>query len=199
MANDAKDIAPKLGQKGDWRNWDRAIRQEADRLGLLQYLVNVVDNNVAAGIPVANNQQSENIRQKWRNFKDAILRSLKGSAKSFVDQRDVSALNAGQVVNLLRDDGNFNQNNRQEQRMKVKPLKDGKIKFHDKDQPADVPGFLSKVREIMNQSPTQYPPEAGALPGDEQNGALLVALPGLFCKSFRQTIERMQEEDGLTF
>ena len=171
MANDAKDIAPKLGQKGDWRNWDRAIRQEADRLGLLQYLVNVVDNNAAAGIPVANNQQRENIRQKWRNFKDAILRSLKGSAKSFVDQRDVSALNAGQVVNLLRDDGNCNQNNRQEQRMKVKPLKDGKTKLHDKDQPADVPGFLSKVREIMNQSPTQYPPEAGALPWDIGNDA----------------------------
>ncbi|CAD7930420.1 unnamed protein product [Amoebophrya sp. A25] len=204
MSCDAKEISKKLGQKSDWRAWQLAIRQEASRLGLLQNYTNVVGIPAAPhGIPNGVTNREETIRQKWRNLKDAIIRSLKGAAASFInnqnDNGQVDAMDAGEVVVLLRDVGHFDQNNRQEQRMKVKPLTDGVLKFHNADQPADVTGFLSKVRDIMNQSPTVYPPEAGVPESDQQNGALLQKLPELFCKNFKATIERMQEEDGLTF
>ncbi|CAD7974422.1 unnamed protein product, partial [Amoebophrya sp. A25] len=108
-------------------------------------------------------------------------------------------VDAGEVVALLRDQGNFSANNRQEQRMKVKPLSEGLIKFHNSDQPADVREFLSKVRDIVNQSPTVFPPDADLPEADQQSGAILQKLPELFCKNFRVTIERMQEEDDPTF
>jgi len=203
MSSDAKEISKKLGQKSDWREWQRAIRQEAGRLGLLQHYVNVVDNGVAHGIPGGNTNREENIRQKWRNLKDAIQRSLKGAAQSFVNNRNnngqVDAMDAGQLVVLLRDQGQFNENNRQEQRMKTKALSDGLLKFHNTDQPGDVKSFLSKIRDIMNQAPTVFPPEQGVAEADQQNGALLQKLPQMFCKNFKDTIARMQEEDNLTF
>ncbi|CAD7974421.1 unnamed protein product [Amoebophrya sp. A25] len=34
MSGEAKEIAKKLGQKSDWREWQRAVCQEASRLGL---------------------------------------------------------------------------------------------------------------------------------------------------------------------
>ena len=203
MSSEAKEISKKLNQKTDWREWQRAIRQEASRLGLLQHYSNVVDNGNANGIPGGNTTREENIRQKWRNLKDAIQRSLKGSAQSFVNNRNnngqVDAMDAGELVVLLRDQGQFNENNRQEQRMKTKALSDGTLKFHNSDQPGDVKSFLSKIRDIMNQAPTVYPPEQGAAEADQQNGALLQKLPEMFCKNFKDTIARMQEEDNLTF
>ena len=203
MSLEAKELSKKLGQKSDWPEWQRGLRQEASRLGLLQNYQNVVDHGNAAGIPVGNTTREENMRQKWRNFKDAILRSLKHTVKSWVDNANnngqIDNMDAGQLVQHLRDVGHFNENNRQEQRMKAKPLSDGQLKFHNSDQPADVKGFLAKIRDIMNLSPTLYPPEQGVPEQDRQNGALLQKLPELFCKNFKTTIERMQEEDNLTF
>ena len=203
MSLDAKELSKKLGQKSDWPEWQRGLRQEASRLGLLQNYQNVVDHGNAAGVPAGNTTREENMRQKWRNLKDAILRSLKGAAKSWVDNANnngqIDAMDAGQLVVHLRDVGHFSENNRQEQRMKAKPLSDGQLKFHNSDQPADVKGFLAKIRDIMNQSPTLFPPEQGVPEQDQQNGALLQKLPELFCKNFKATIERMQEEDNLTF
>ena len=43
MSPDAKELSKKLGQKSDWPEWQRGLRQEASRLGLLQNYQNVVD------------------------------------------------------------------------------------------------------------------------------------------------------------
>ena len=52
MSLEAKELSKKLGQKSDWPEWQRGLRQEASRLGLLQNYQNVVDHGNAAGIPV---------------------------------------------------------------------------------------------------------------------------------------------------
>ena len=194
---DARDIVPKLGQKSDWRDWYRAVKREADRLGLVQYLDNVVDNGVAPGLPVQNNGESRAVLQKWRNLKDSILKSLKTSAESYMKNRDSTAMNAGEVVVDLRDNGRFAVNNRQEQRMNKKVLLG--MKFHDRTAPQDPVTFLSEIRDKMNLMPDLYPPEAGAAAGQEQNKAILDALPDMFSKSFKETIVRMQEDRNITF
>ena len=194
---DARDISPKLGSKSDWRDWYRAVKREADRLGLVQYLTNVVDHGNAAGIPAGAAANDRATQQKWRNLKDSILKSLNKAAESYMKDKDTTAMDAGEVVVDLRDNGRFAANNRQEQRMQKKTLEG--LHFHDKDQPADPITFLSQVRDRMNLMPDMYPPEQGAQQGEEQNKALLELLPGMFSKSFKECITRMQEEDNLTF
>ena len=73
------------------------------------------------------------------------------------------------------------------------------LNFHDKDQPADPTTFLSNVRDKMNRMPVLYPPEQGVAEGEEQNKAILDLLPGMFSKSFKDCITRMQEEEDITF
>ncbi|CAD7939187.1 unnamed protein product [Amoebophrya sp. A25] len=189
------EISPKLGQKSDWRDWLRAVTQEADRLDLVQYFNNVLNGN-AAGIPNQPNNNDRKLQQNWRDLKNVIIKSLKGAAAAHMKDQDTTVMNAGEVVTNLRDAG-FSQNDRTEQRISAKALEG--MHFTNSDSPPDVPTFLAKVRDVMNQSPTVYPPEVGVAVADQQNGAILDILPKMFSKAFRQTIERMQEDEHLTF
>ena len=85
---DARDILPKLGRKSDWKDWMRSVGREAERLGVATHLDNVVVHNQPRGVNTGTTSHERTTQQKWRNLKDAILRSLHKSAESYMKNKD---------------------------------------------------------------------------------------------------------------